>query len=509
MEIKNVTITLNKNGRKLIDGFSFVLGKGDRAAIIGEEGNGKSTLLKALYDADLLQGYASCEGEIIRDSVLGYLPQELPAAYRGLSVYGYFCEVLSDFVQDPGEIARTLSRLSLPGDFFYSDQRMDTLSGGEKVKVQLAAILLSRPDVLLLDEPTNDIDIPTLEWLEGFLLTCGLPLIYVSHDETLIERTANVIIHLEQVRRKTVARHTVSRLPYREYMASRASQMAHQDQVARKEREEHKAQMARWQQLYDKVEYQQRTITRQDPGGARLLKKKMKSLKSAEKRYEKEAEDFTEFSDAEEAILVAFPDSVRVPAGKRVLDFMLPVLTVEGRVLARDVRLQVTGPEHVAIIGKNGAGKTTLLRQIAQSLSQREDVRAAYMPQNYEELLRLDVTPADFLAQSGKKEDVTRARTFLGSMKYTHEEMTGTVAMLSGGQKAKLLFLRMILEGNNVLVLDEPTRNFSPLSAPVIRKVLSAYGGAIISVTHDRKYLSEVCPVVYRLDEKGLVREGK
>ena len=128
------------------------------------------------------------------------------------------------------------------------------------------------------------------------------------------------------------------------------------------------------------------------------------------------------------------------------------------------------------------------------------------MPQNYEELLKLEMTPVDFLNSTGDKEESTRIRTFLGALKYTADEMNHPIAELSGGQKAKLMFIRMVLEGNDVLILDEPTRNFSPMSNPVIRGILKQYGGAVISVSHDRKYIDEVCDIVYELTDDGLIR---
>ena len=176
----------------------------------------------------------------------------------------------------------------------------------------------------------------------------------------------------------------------------------------------------------------------------------------------------------------------------------------ERRILARNIHLSVTGPEHVCIIGRNGVGKTTLLREIATELLKRTDIHAFYMPQNYEEILPMEQTPVDFLCETGDKDEISRVRTYLGSMKYTADEMSHPVAELSGGQKAKLLLLKMSMAGCDVLILDEPTRNFSPLSNPVIREMLKNYGGTIISISHDRKYMQEVCTVVYELSEQGL-----
>ena len=129
------------------------------------------------------------------------------------------------------------------------------------------------------------------------------------------------------------------------------------------------------------------------------------------------------------------------------------------------------------------------------------------MPQNYEECMDLEKTAVEFLIKTGEREEEKRIRTYLGSMKYTADEMVHPMKELSGGQKAKLFFLKMSMEGSQGLVLDEPTRNFSPLSNPVIRKMLKEFPGAIISVSHDRKYLKEVCNVIYEFTEAGLKRQ--
>ena len=154
-----------------------------------------------------------------------------------------------------------------------------------------------------------------------------------------------------------------------------------------------------------------------------------------------------------------------------------------------------------------GVGKTTLLAHIAEELLARSDVRTFYMPQNYAELLPRDCTSVGFLAPDGDKAAVTAARLLMGSAHFTREEMLAPIGALSGGQRAKLCLLRPILSGADVLILDEPTRNFSPLSNPVIRGILRGYGGAILSVSHDRKYLLEVAETLYRQTPEGLRRE--
>lgn len=505
MQIKHLTVTHKKDLHTLLEDVSFVLEQGDKMAVIGEEGNGKSTLLKLIYEPDIAEAYVEYQGEILTgNAVIGYLAQELKKEQKEQTVWEFCSEKPAFYDQNPRELADIARKLGILPEFFYRQEKMGELSGGEKVKVQLAGIMMQRPDIILMDEPSNDLDLETLEFLEKFILETQAGILYVSHDETLIERTANKILHLEQLRRKSKCRYTVANMDYKTYMENRSREFINQERVAGKQREEFAKQQERFLRIQQKVEHQQNAISRQDPHGGQLLKKKMHAVKSMERRFEKEKEEFLEFPDQEDAIFLRFAKDCAVPKGKTVLNYSLDVLEAGGEILARDIVLWVQGPVHVGIIGKNGCGKTTLLRKIAETLLERKDIKTAYMPQNYEEIMDLEKTAVNFLVKTGDKEEEKRIRTYLGSMKYTAEEMTHPMRELSGGQKAKLFLLKMSMEGSQVLVLDEPTRNFSPLSNPVIRKNLTEFPGAIISVSHDRKYLKEVCHVIYELTETGL-----
>lgn len=546
LQVKHLTILHKKDLTTLIEDLTFSLAPGARAAVIGEEGNGKSTLLKLLYDPALVEGYVEWSGEILDTGLRkGYLAQELPPETLALPLW-QFCAETPGFAQaDPRAQADAARQVGLPAELFWDERPLGSLSGGERVKLRLALLLLDAPDLLLLDEPSNDLDLATLGWLEQFLQTCPVPVLFISHDEALLTAAANQIIHLERLRRRTAPRATVARMGYEQYARERLEGFARQEQTARKQRAEFDAKLARYRQIRDKVDHQLNTISRQDPHGGRLLKKKMQSVVSTGRRFAREEAELTALPEWEEAIFTAFdPERSAIPAGKTVLRFTQPMLLAGGagafaaaagpaapaaaadaadretpaapsdtgsapptpppRVLARNIALWVEGPEHIGIVGANGAGKSTLLKQLAAQLLPRADLRAAYMPQDYGDLLLGDATPVELLAPGGSREEVTRARTLLGSMKYKAEEMDHPAAMLSGGQRAKLLFLGMVLRGSNVLLLDEPTRNFSPLSAPVIRRALAAFPGAILSVSHDRRYLAEVCTRLLLLDETGL-----
>lgn len=343
IEIHNLTICHRYDLRKIIDNLTLTVKPTDKIAIIGEEGNGKSTLLKCIKDSQLIESYCEVHGEIrSKNERIGYLPQELEQKHVEKTVYEYFCESDAFLLATPSQLHDIAQALGNDVEMYYQTQIMSTLSGGEKIKYQLAAILLEQPSILLLDEPSNDLDISTLAWLENFIKESKIPIIYISHDETLLANTANCIVHLELVKRKTEARHTIMHI--------------------------------------------------------------------------------------------------------------------------------------------------------------------GYMPQNYDEILDEYESPIDFLTTVGDKEDITRIRQYLGSMKFTSDEMEHSLTELSGGQRAKVFMLKMHLEGANVLLLDEPTRNFSPLSAPVVREELKNFGGAIIAVSHDRKFIQEVFDDIYLFNSTGLHR---
>ena len=508
LQIKKLNLTHKKDLRIILNDFNLVLNDGDKAVIIGEEGNGKSTLMKWIYNPSLVENYIEADGErIMGHERLGYLPQEMLDEDKEKTIYEYFSEEEIFWEKTPKELSVIAGKFGMKNDFFYSNQTMGSLSGGEKVKTQLMRLFIRDVSVLLLDEPSNDIDIATLTLLEKIINDWKHIVLFISHDETLIERTANMVIHIEQIIRKTKARYTVAKLPYRRYVEERLHKFEIQKQRALSDRREKKIRDEKYQRVMQSVQGALRSCTRQAPSVAKNLKDKMHTVKAMERRFEKEDENMTQMPEQEEAIFVKLGDeNSHIPAGKTVIEYELSKLvTPDGkRILAEGIHLKIKGSEKIRMIGANGAGKTTLLKKIAEELLNRKDIKAEYMPQTYEDLLDLDVTPVDYLDKTGDKEERTRIRTYLGSLKYTPDEMEHPIRELSGGQKAKVLLLRMSLSGANVLILDEPTRNFSPLSGPVIRKMLREFPGAVISISHDRKYIEEVCDKIYQLNPNGL-----
>ena len=497
LEINNLSISIKD--RYLIKNLNLTLNTNDKLAIIGEEGNGKSTILKTILG---ICDYANVEGTInTLNHTIGYLEQSISEDKLSLKVFDYLFKNEEDYYNKLNVLYKYLDLVNLNDNLL--DEIINNLSGGEKVKIGILKLLLEDNDILFLDEPTNDLDIETLEWLEGFINNTTKPIIYVSHDETLLSNTANMILHLEQIKKQSDCRHTLLKIKYDDYVEQRLNKLNKQTQTANREKKEYQKQMDKYLRIMQKVEHSQATISRKDPFGAAALKHKMHSLKAQEKKLKDK--ELTHLPDVEESINFFFED-VYIPSNKEIIKINLPELKIQDKVLCQNIKLDIVGNTHLCIIGKNGIGKSTLIKKIYEELKPRKDINVGYMPQSYVDILKKYDYVLDFVCSSKNIDDITKARTYLGNMNFTREEMTTKIKYLSNGTKAKLFLIKLVLDKNNVLILDEPTRNVSPLSNPVIRKVLQEYKGTIISISHDRKYINEVADKVYSLTKDGLVQ---
>jgi ATPase subunit of ABC transporter with duplicated ATPase domains len=398
------------------------------------------------------------------------------------------------------ELLKIFAKIGLPAEILDSNRKIGSLSGGEKVKIQMAKLLLKHPDVLLLDEPTNDLDIETLEWLEKLINSEKIPILYVSHDETLLENTANTILHMEYLKNKNTARHTVSKVGYSKYIEDRENMLEKQSKNYAREKREYKEDKKIISNQKSAVRSQQIKI--KDSSARRLLNKKMSNILVEEAKAESKLK--TDRPETEDPIFISFDSNLKIPERKRVVDLKIDELKIGGKVLARNLELNIYGPEKVGIVGTNGVGKTTLLKYLYNELKKRGDINVGYMPQNYNEILDPDMIATDYIIKDLESVDQDLISAYIGRIKLTWTEMNSEISQLSYGQRAKLMILKMMLDKNDVLILDEPTRNLSAISNPVIRDIMSSFGGCIISVSHDRKFLREICTKVYRLDKDGL-----
>lgn len=502
LQIRHLTITHLKDFKNMVNDLSLTVNAGDKVGIIGEEGNGKSTLLKLLMNDALVSDYISYSGGIQKSySHYAYLPQTLPENERKLSLNDYFFGDL-DIDLDYSKLYRFAQELHFDSERFTSQQTIATLSGGELLKIQLLKILSTDWDLLFLDEPSNDLDLDTLIWLENFLQNTPRTVIFVSHDESLLSHVAAKIIHLELIKKKQEARTTVRNLDYENYSQQRQTSFEKQTKDAKKEREEYQKAMAKHQRVKQSVEHVLRHTY--DSTAGRLLAKKMKNILSQERRFNREATKMTELPTQADAINLQFSTITPLPSTKRVVTLKQMYLKVGERTLAKNINFELLGQEKIGIIGENGVGKSTFLKELRNLLQNKRGITLGYMPQNYQDMLNETDSPIDFLTSTGEAIEREKILTHLASLQFTRNEVHHPISQLSGGQKAKLLLLKMVLDQANVLLLDEPTRNFSPTSQPQIRKLFTDYSGAIITVSHDRTFLKEVCQKIYRLNETGI-----
>jgi len=507
IKITHLTIEHIQSGRRLIDDLSFIVNENERIAVIGEEGNGKSLLLKTLMGR-LPDGFAYL-GTIEIQGRIGYLDQNPKEVWADTNVLDFFLLDQPSLTIDYHDYNRLeslpsyLAKVAFPMHSWDERKKISEFSGGEVVKLCIAKLLFINPDVYLLDEPSNDLDLQSLLFLESFLFDLEAPVLFVSHDEKLLGNVATGIIQLSlhEKRQKSV---TVSeRLPYEEYKRQRLQALESNRIIALKQRSDHKKKMEHFRQIFQKVAYRQDQAVR-NPTEGRLLKKKMHALKSMERRYEKEKAAFVPIPEEDIYLKLFFDYETAIPSNKKVIDFHGPILR-DGMELICHIDLEVFGPRKLAIIGDNGIGKSTLLMNLYQSLKIRDDIRVGYIPQNFLDLLPMDKTPIEFLANTGDVEEANENRRILGFMRFVYEEMERPIHHLSGGAKTKLMFLKLIVDKCNVILLDEPTRNLSPLSAPGVYDLLNSFEGAIVSVTHDRTFIENVFDDILLLTKDGLL----
>ncbi len=342
LQVKKLTMHHMKDLKAIIKDLSFTVNPGDKVALIGEEGNGKSTLLKWINRDLSIDSYIQAEGTLVNHfSKTIYLPQALPADKHNLTLDAFFFGVEDALEMDYQLLYQTVTKMGFDPDRLTSSQLLRDLSGGEKVKIQLLKILAQNPDLLLLDEPSNDLDLQTVQWLEDFIKTSPLTILFISHDESLLKATATKVIQLELLRHKTIPVATVSSLSYEEYQNEKENKFETQTRIASKQREEYQKQMARHQRIESSVHDAQKSVSRQEPGVARLLKKKMHTVKAMGKRFEREKDNFEDIPIKEDAILMKFSNTKELPDGKTIIHLDQTSVSFEGKTLVTHLSLHL------------------------------------------------------------------------------------------------------------------------------------------------------------------------
>ena len=509
-------------GFTLFDGVSFVVNKKDRIALVGKNGAGKSTLLK------ILAGEQSPTSGTInkpKELTIGYLPQhmslkdtrtvreEAETAFEGVrqleaqidrlneelanrtdydSVsYQALIErvtSLSEHYQMMGgnnyyaELERTLVGLG----FRRSDLERPTaeFSGGWRMRIELAKLLLRRPDVLLLDEPTNHLDIESIQWLETFIATRANAVILVSHDRAFLDNTTTRTIEIE------LGRIYDYRAKYSDYV------------VLRKERRE--------QQLRA-YENQRKMIADTEAFIERFRYKATKAVQVQSRIKQLEKVERIEVDEVDTAML-----NLKFPPAPRSGSY--PVIAEEvakrfgDHLVFEHVNFTIHRGDKVAFVGRNGEGKSTLVKCImgeindyTGKLTLGHNVKIGYFAQNQAQLLNENRTvfeTIDYVAQGDIR---TKIRDILGAFMFGGEAIDKKVAVLSGGERTRLAMIRLLLEPVNLLILDEPTNHLDMRSKDVLKDALKAFDGTLIVVSHDREFLDGLVGKVYEFGNQRVV----
>lgn len=511
-QVEKLTIEL-LGGDFLVKDLTFSINPGDKIAIIGEEGVGKSTILKAIMGDKSVETYAKVSGRGLNKAVrVAYCEQILGSEWYDYSPMEYLMKkTISDdenweLYNELGTIYQICDSIGVDKSLFEEERKIATLSGGEKVKLQICKLLIYPHDIFLLDEPTNDLDLKTLEWLERFINDTEKPVVYISHDVRLLEATANRILHINYSRNRRIAEYSMENMGYKEFIENREKRMAKQEQTAKLQAREYRERKQTLSGIKSAVRSEQ--IRNHDPSSRRLLNKKMANVLAQEGRLQRFEENMESMPQYDEYMALSFYHNTANPAKKIILSIEIPELAVEGKVLSRNIKLEITGNQKVAVLGSNGSGKSTLLKKIHQMMIESEtEVKAAYVPQNYDEYFNLSETPIEFLRHKVDEttlEEGISIETYLSVLKFSRDDMLKPIKALSYGQKVKIILLDLTLNHYNLLILDELTRNLSPLSITVINQLFKNFPGAILAVSHDRAFLDEVIERKVYITRDGL-----
>lgn len=517
-------ISVSYGGFTLLDGVSLHIGDRDRIGLVGKNGAGKSTMLKLIME---LQSPTS--GRITRtaDQRIGYLPQimehhrgrtvleEVMTVYDELDRLGRRMDAISQELaertdyesaayqrlivelnevsdrlvlaqsESPEEsVERTLMGLGFKKAEF--SRPTETFSQGWNMRIELAKILLRRPDVLLLDEPTNHLDIESIQWLEDYLKTTFTgALVLISHDRRFLDnctaRTVEVMLgHLYDYK-----------VPYSQYVELRKERIAQQ-----------KAAYANQQRLIEKTEEFIEKF-RYKPTKSNQVQSRVKQLERLE-RIEIDDEDLATLS-------VKFPPAPR--SGDVVFDVRDAVVGYPQKTVLDGANLIVKRGEKVAFVGRNGEGKTTMMRVLTGELEPFSgqaktgyNVDIGYYAQNQEDILDKKETVFGTLDRIAVGEVRTRLRDILAAFLFRGEDIDKKVAVLSGGERSRLAMAKLMLRSHNLLALDEPTNHMDIRSKDVLKQALQAYDGTVVVVSHDRDFLNGLVDKVYEFAD-GRVKE--
>ena len=477
-------VSMEFSSRPVLDDITFLINRKERIALVGKNGAGKTTLLRLIAGE-----YQPTSGRIAKDSdmTIGYLPQVMlfqddkTLREEVMTVHHQVHEE-QDEARFIAEMDRTIIGLGFERKDF--ERPCSEFSGGWRMRIELAKILLSHPDLLLLDEPTNHLDIESIQWLEDFLKTSPSAVLMVSHDRAFIDNTCPRTIEI------TLGRIYDYNVNYSRFVELRKER--HEQQV--------RAYQNQQKMIQDTEDFIERF--RYKATKAVQVQSRIKQLERLE-RLEVDLEDTSRLN-------------LRFPPAPRSGDFPLIVEDLRkdfgSHNVFHDVTFTIRRGEKVAFVGKNGEGKSTLVKCIMGQLDYMgtlkigHNVKIGYFAQNQAALLDENLTVFDTIDYVAVGDIRTKIRDILGAFMFGGEASEKKVKVLSGGERSRLAMIRLLLEPCNLLILDEPTNHLDMQSKDVLKAALQDFNGTVICVSHDRDFLNGLVEKVYEFGG-GRVKE--
>ena len=517
------SLTVAYGGFVLLNDINFHISENDKIGLVGKNGAGKSTILKLICG---LQSPTSGKVAVPGGMKIGYLPQ-IMEHHKGRTVIEEAMLAFADMFALEAELEAISMELAQREDYesqgyhdlivrmndvndrlSYSrsenprvqaektliglgfkyeelERLTETFSQGWNMRIELAKILLSKPDVLLLDEPTNHLDIESIEWLEGYLKDYRGSLVLISHDRKFLDNVTNRTVEI------MVGRIHDYKVPYSKYLELRKERLAQQQAAY----ENQQRMIEKTEEFIERFRYK--------PTKSNQVQSRVKQLEKLE-RIEVDIED-------KSTLAVKFPPAPR--SGDIAFKGVDLKVGYGEKIVFSDAQIEVRRGEKVALVGRNGEGKTTLMRVIMNELDPKEgsakigyNVNVGYYAQNQEDILDKEDTVFGTLDRIAVGDIRLKLRDILGAFLFKGEDIDKKVAVLSGGERARLAMAKLILKPYNLLALDEPTNHMDIRSKDILKQALRSYDGTLIIVSHDRDFLDGLVDKLYEFRD-GKVKE--